>query len=122
MNLEELKKIKEKLQNELKQREGKGKFKITVNMGSVGIASGAREVLQTFIQEIEKRQLKDVLISQAGDAGLEKFVPLVIVEETGKGKFVYGKVTPDIAKKIIENHILNSTPLTDYLIDEKIEN
>ncbi|MFW5782468.1 MAG: (2Fe-2S) ferredoxin domain-containing protein [Candidatus Muiribacteriaceae bacterium] len=104
--LDELRKIKEKAQNELKTREGNAKAKITVGMGTCGIAAGARDVTKSLMDEIEKRNIGDVIVTQSGCMGYCEQEPLVMVEKDGK-KITYRKVDVEGARKIIAEHIIN---------------
>ena len=104
--LDELRKIKEKALNELKTREGKAKAKITVGMGTCGIAAGARDVTGALMDEIEKRNIQDVIVTQSGCMGYCEQEPLVEVEKDGQ-KIVYRKVTAEGARRIIAEHIIN---------------
>jgi NADP-reducing hydrogenase subunit HndB len=117
VKLEDLRKIREKVQKEIELREGKARVKIVVGMGTSGIAAGAREVLKTFLDEIEKRNLKDVIVTQTGEKGFASKEPIVVIEEEGKPNIVYGNVTPDIARRIVVEHIVNGNPVSDYVIE-----
>jgi NADP-reducing hydrogenase subunit HndB len=117
MKLEDLRKIREKAERELKLREGKARVKIVVGMGTSGIAAGAREVLKAFLDEIEKRNLQDVMVTQSGEKGLSSHEPVAEVWEEGKPVVVYGNLTPEIARKVIADHIVNGNPVTEYVIE-----
>lgn len=117
MKLEDLRKIREKAERELKLREGKARVKIVVGMGTSGIAAGAREVLKAFLDEIEKRNLQDVMVTQSGEKGLSSHEPVAEVREEGKPVVVYGNLTPEIARKVIADHIVNGNPVTGYVIE-----
>ena len=64
MNLEELKKLKDKAQQQVALREGGKKYRVVVSMGTSGIAAGAREVMTTMLDEIDKRGLDDVEVAR----------------------------------------------------------
>ena len=81
MKLEELKRIREKSQMEMRLRDGKARVKVVVGMGTSGIAAGARETLKAFLEEVETRSLKDVLITQSGERGLSSHEPVVTIQE-----------------------------------------
>lgn len=117
MKLEDLRKIREKVQKEIELREGKARLKIIVGMGTSGIAAGAREVLKAFLDEIEKRNLKDVIVTQTGEKGFASKEPIVVIEEIGKPNIIYGNVTPEIARRIIAEHVVNGNPVSDYVIE-----
>lgn len=112
--LDELRKLKEKALGEIKTREGKASARITVGMGTCGIAAGAREVTTAFMEEIEKRNLKDIIITQSGCMGYCEQEPLVEIEKDGQ-KIVYKKVTAEGAKKIVAEHIINGNIVGDMV-------
>lgn len=116
MKLEDLKKIREKVEQEMRLREGKQRVKIIIGMGTSGIAAGARETLKTFLDEIEKRNLNDVIVSQTGEKGYSSKEPVVVIEEQDKPTIIYGDVTPEVAKEIILEHIINGRPISDHVI------
>ena len=117
MKLEDLKKIGEKAEKDIVLRDGKSRIKVTVGMGTSGIAAGARETLKAFLEEIEKRGLHDVLVTQAGEKGLSSHEPVVTVSEEGKGQVVYGNVTRDVAVKIVAEHLVNGSPVSANIIE-----
>ena len=105
MNLEQLKQLKEKAQKQIALREGGKKYRVVVSMGTSGIASGAREVMKTMLDEIEKRGLDDVEVLVTGEHGLEDIEPVVQVEEAGGEKTTYAKLDTEKAKKIVAEHL-----------------
>ena len=105
MNLEQLKQLKEKAQKQIALREGGKKYRVVVSMGTSGIASGAREVMKTMLDEIEKRGLDDVEVRVTGEHGLEDIEPVVEVEEAGGEKTTYARLDPEKAKKIVAEHL-----------------
>lgn len=105
MNLEELKKLKEKAQRQVALREGNKKYRVVVSMGTSGIAAGARDVMKTMLDEIEKRGLEDVEVRVAGEVGLEDVEPVVRVEEAGGEKTTYARLDAEKAKKIVAEHL-----------------
>lgn len=116
MKLEELRKIRERVQQELNLREGKARVKVIIGMGTSGIAAGARETLRAFLSEIESRNLTDVLVTQTGEKGLASREPVVVIEEVGKPRIIYGNVTPEIARRIVAEHIVNGVVVSDHVI------
>jgi (2Fe-2S) ferredoxin len=117
MKLEDLKKIREKSEKDMAIREGKARIKVVVGMGTSGIAAGARETLKAFLDEVEKRQLKDVLITQAGERGLSSSEPVVSIYEEGKPVVVYGLVTAEVAHQIVAEHLVNGNPVSQYIVE-----
>jgi len=105
MNLEQLKQLKEKAQKQIALREGGKKYRVVVSMGTSGIASGAREVMKTMLDEIEKRGLDDVEVRVTGEHGLEDIEPVVQIEEAGGEKTTYARLDTEKAKKIVAEHL-----------------
>jgi len=119
MKLEDLRKIREKSEKEMVLRDGKSRIRVVVGMGTSGIAAGARETLKALLDEVAKRELKDVIVTQAGERGLSSSEPVVSVFEEGKPTVVYGNVTTEIARKIAAEHLVNGNPVSDSIIEVK---
>jgi len=117
MNLEELKAIRDKAQKDIQLRQKEGRIKIVVGMGTSGIASGAREVLKTFVDEIATRNLVDVMVTQTGEKGLASQEPLIEIVEDGKPTVVYGNMSAEKAKRVVAEHIVKGNPVLDYVIE-----
>ena len=105
MNLEQLKQLKEKAQKQIALREGGKKYRVVISMGTSGIAAGAREVMKTMLDEIEKHGLDDVEVRVTGEHGLEDIEPVVEIEEAGGEKTTYAKLDTEKAKKIVSEHM-----------------
>lgn len=117
MKLSDLKKIREKTQMDMRLRDGQARIKVVIDMGTSGIAAGARETLKTFLEEIEKRTLKDVIVTQTGERGLSAHEPVVTLKEDGKPEVVYGDVSVEIARKIVAEHIVNGRPVSANVLE-----
>lgn len=114
--LEELRKIREKAQQNMKLRANNTRLKIVVGMGTSGIAMGAREVMKALMEEVANRNLTDVLVTQTGEKGLSSMEPVLDVIETGKPIVTYGNVTPAKARKIVAEHIVNGKVISDFVV------
>jgi (2Fe-2S) ferredoxin len=86
-------------------------------MGTSGIAAGARDVLKTFVEEIGRRNLTDVMVTQTGEKGLASQEPLVEIFEEGKPLVVYGNINAEKAKRVIVEHVVNGNPVTEFALD-----
>lgn len=117
--LEELRKIREKAQQDMKLRESNHRVKIVVGMGTSGIAMGARDVMNTLLEEISRRNLSDVVVTQTGEKGLSSMEPFVDVIEQGKDTITYGKIDVEKARKIVVEHIVNGNIIEDYIVSVK---
>ena len=115
-SLEDLLKIKEKALKGMKTRETGKRGKITVAMGTCGIAAGAKETLRAIIDELDRRGVDDVVVVQSGCMGLCEYEPTVKVEIEGLDPVVYGPVKPEDVPRIVQSHILEKTIVEDLVV------
>jgi NADP-reducing hydrogenase subunit HndB len=117
LTLDDLKKIKEKTQRTTLLREG-GDFraKVTVHMGTCGIAAGAREIMNTLMQELDEKDVRDVMLTNSGCAGLCSKEPMLTVEVTGHAPVKYVDLTPQKAKEIFDKHVLAGQIVQEYAL------
>jgi len=120
-SLDQLRKIREETLKKMSIREGKYRFKITIPMGTSGIAAGAREVMKAFLEAIEVHDLSDVIVSQTGFVGSRNIQPLAIVEDSEGYKVAYGNLTPEKAKEIVEKHILKGEKVREYVVPTPLD-
>jgi len=119
MNLDDLRKIREKAERDIQLRQKQARIRVVVGMGTSGIAAGARDVLKTFIDEIAKRNLTDVVVTQTGEKGLASQEPLIEIFEEGKPTVIYGNIDADKARRIVAEHIVNGNPVSEYAIETR---
>ncbi|HOM29145.1 MAG TPA: (2Fe-2S) ferredoxin domain-containing protein [Deltaproteobacteria bacterium] len=116
LTIEDLKKIKERVEREDQFRAGSKRVKITVHMGTCGIASGAKEILDTFMNEISESNATEVMVTTSGCIGICSREPLATVEEQGKDPIVYEYLTPNKARQIFKQHILGGVVQTEFVM------
>jgi NADP-reducing hydrogenase subunit HndB len=116
-SLDDLKKIREEALRKQQLKETSGKSEVIVGMGTVGIAAGARETLKAILDKIESDNLSDIIVRQTGNIGLDSFEPIVQVLLPGQEKVTYGKVNPEMARRIIDEHVVGGKVVTDYQIE-----
>ena len=97
------------------RREHEG-TRVVVGMATCGIAAGARPVMLAFMDEIHKRNLKSITVSQTGCIGMCRLEPMVDVIVPGKEKVTYVNLTADMVPRIVTEHIVNGNPVLDYTI------
>ena len=116
-SLEELKAIRDKARGTVNVREeSDANIRIVVGMATCGIAAGARPVLNAFAEEISRRGLKDVMVTQTGCIGICQFEPVVEVFAPGKEKVTYVKMTPEKVAEVVNEHIVNGRTVVAYTI------
>ncbi len=113
--VEDLKKLREQLKSQSKVRHNDG-TQVIVGMGTCGIAAGAREVLSAVMDEVAKRHLDDVAIRQTGCIGMCEKEVLVDVARPGEPRITYGKVTPESARRIIGDHVVNGSIVEELVV------
>ena len=94
-------------------------MKVLVGLGSCGIAAGGRKVLESINDSVAKNGL-DITVEPTGCVGMCFHEPLIDIID-GDNKYTYGHVNAEIAKEIVESHLVNGKPLTQYLIYTKDE-
>jgi len=117
-NLEELRMMREKVKKDLQLRAGKHRVKIVVGMGSCGIAAGARETMNEFLELIEKNKKTDVIVTASGCFGFCAQEPMIHVYVEDKKPVTYRNVDKAAAQEIFTNHILNNKIVEKYLFSK----
>ena len=121
-SLEELAAIRDKMQNVVNLRsEASDCTRIVVGMATCGIAAGARPVLKAFSDGIQEKGIKDVMVIQEGCIGLCQYEPVVEVITPGKEKVTYVKMTPEKVSRIVTEHLVNGSPVTEYTVGAYME-
>ena len=116
-SLEELLAIRDKAKAAMTDREGTGDgIRVVVGMATCGIAAGARPVLNAFVDEVAKRNLKNVTVAQTGCIGMCQYEPIVEVFEPGKDKVTYVQVSPEKVAEIVASHLVNGNPVVEYTV------
>jgi NADP-reducing hydrogenase subunit HndB len=116
LRIEDLKRIKESVKGTVNLRDGHARVKVTVHMGTCGIAAGARVIMNTLLKEIETRQLQDVILTSSGCAGLCNHEPMMTVEVKESAPIKYIKLDEDKTKRIFEEHIMGGNPVVDFAL------
>ena len=116
--LAELQAIRDKAREKMTVRgNNEEAIRVVVGMATCGIAAGARPVLNAFVDEVAKRHLNNVTVTQTGCIGMCQLEPIVEVYAPGKEKVTYVKMTPEKAVEVIEQHIIGGNVVTKYTIN-----
>lgn len=115
----ELEAIRKRTQEQVGLRkEDRDTTRIVVGMATCGIAAGARPVMLGFLDEVNKRGLQDVQVSQTGCIGMCRLEPMVEVYMPGKEKVTYVHMSADKVARVVAEHIVNGRPVEEYTITE----
>ncbi|MCH5187993.1 MAG: (2Fe-2S) ferredoxin domain-containing protein [Oscillospiraceae bacterium] len=116
-SLAELQALKQKaIENVNLRKEREDGTRVVVGMATCGIAAGARPVMTAFLEEINKRNLSNVVVEQTGCIGLCRLEPIVEIYAPGQDKVTYIKMTPEKVAKIVSDHIVNGQVVSEYTI------
>jgi NADP-reducing hydrogenase subunit HndB len=117
LRIEDLARIRDEAKYKITLRQGAGRVRINVHMGTCGIAAGARGILTTVMSEIQARALHDVLVTNSGCAGLCSQEPMMTVEVLGEPAPVkYVNLTAEKVKKIFDVHVLKGQVAKEYAL------
>ena len=114
-SLDDLKKLRDEAKKKIEMREGQGDYRVVVGMGTCGIASGARPVLNALLTEAE-RENYSCTITQTGCIGMCVYEPIVEVFDKNGEKTTYALVNPEKAREIMSSHIGEGAVLEKYTI------
>ncbi len=122
-SMAELAEIRKKMQSQLSNRDTAASedIRIVVGMATCGIAAGARPVLNALNEEVAKRGLKNVKVTQTGCIGMCRFEPIVEVMVPGKPKVTYILVNTEKVGRIVGEHIVNGNVIDDYVLSQPAE-
>ena len=116
LRVEDLKRIKESMKGTVSLRDGDHRVKITIHMGTCGIAAGARKIMNTFLEKVDKSGVTDVMLTSSGCAGLCNHEPMITVETQDSAPVKYVNLDSEKAEKIFDEHIMKGTPVSDYAL------
>lgn len=116
LKIEDLEKISQRVKKTVLLRDGAGRAKITVHMGTCGIAAGARKIMNELMDEIEKRELTDVILTSSGCAGLCSKEPMATVELKDEAPVKYVDLTPEKIRKIFEDHVIGGKIVEEFAL------
>ena len=116
-SIADLEAIRQKtLEKVIMRKEGDDAIRVVVGMATCGIAAGARPVMLAFLDELNKRSLNNVTVSQTGCIGMCRLEPMVDVLVPGKEKVTYVNLKPDMVPRIVAEHIVDGRPVEEFTI------
>jgi len=121
LKVEDLKKIKEEVQRATSPREGGKRVKATVHMGTCGIASGARKVLNALVTAVEEEGVQDVMVTTSGCIGICSKEPLVTVEVLGEEPITYYQMDENKIRQVFKRHIVGGEMQRQFALAKGLE-
>lgn len=103
-SIADLKKKRDELQSGIGNRTNEKSVQVKVAMATCGIASGARNVMEFFAEQLERRNIA-AMVTQTGCMGYCYAEPTIEVKLPGQDPVVFGFVDLKRADQIIEKYI-----------------
>ena len=116
LTIDDLKKIKEETAKSTSLRDGMATVKITVHMGTCGIAAGAREVMNSLMEELAQTDRSDIRVVTSGCMGMCSSEPNVTVEIQDAEPIVYQKMEPNRMRQVFKRHVMLGEVQTDFAL------
>ncbi|MHB0876721.1 MAG: (2Fe-2S) ferredoxin domain-containing protein [Anaerolineae bacterium] len=113
-SIEELKALRDKAHKDLQVRLNTG-TRITVGLGTCGIAAGARETMRAVVDELDRLGI-EANVNTVGCIGMCFNEPLVDIEQAGKPRITYGNITADKVPHLIEEHLRNGRVVDEWVV------
>ncbi len=115
-SLEDLKRIKAESLEKRQIKTTGGQVQVTVAMGTCGIAAGARDAMKAILDAIEAEQMQGIVVTQTGCIGKCEWEPIVQVTVGDQPKVTYGKVTPERARQILQEHVIGGQVVKNLVV------
>lgn len=112
----DLARIRERMARTMSLRNGDARVKITVHMGTCGIAAGARKIMSTLLALVEEKESKDIILTTSGCAGLCSREPMMTVELKGEAPIKYVDLDQEKINKIFSEHVLSGAVVEEYAL------
>ena len=112
----DLERISERMRKMTILREGTGRARIIVHMGTCGIAAGARKIMAAILALVEEKNIRDVIVTSSGCAGLCSREPMMTVELRGKAPVKYVDLTEEKVQEIFTQHVMNGNIIAKYAL------
>ncbi len=116
-SLDDLKRVREEALEKRSKTAVSGKAHVIIGMGTCGIAAGARETMKAVLDYIESEKMEGILVTQTGCIGLCEQEPILQVVRGDEEKVTYGKVDPEVAKRILKEHVSDGKIVKDHVVN-----
>ena len=113
---EDLHKIAERMRRQRALREGAGRARVTVHMGTCGISAGARKIMSALMALIDEQGVDDVILTTSGCAGLCSREPMMTVELKDQAPVKYADLDEETTREIFTDHILGGKTVPEHAL------
>jgi NADP-reducing hydrogenase subunit HndB len=116
LKIEDLAKISEDVKRTTMLREGASRARVNVHMGTCGISAGSRKIVDALLKIMEEMNVKDVLLTTSGCAGLCSREPMATVEVANEAPVKYIDLTEDKIRRVFKEHVLGGKIVSEYAL------
>jgi len=116
LKIEDLDKIVEQQKKTTSLRDGAGRVKITVHMGTCGISAGGRKIMAEVMRCVEEAGANDIIVTTSGCAGFCSREPMITVEVIEQAPVKYVDLDKKKVKEIFEEHVMKGNIVEDYAL------
>lgn len=113
---EDLAKIQERMAKTMSLRDGEVRAKITVHMGTCGIAAGSRKIMSAMMNLLEQSDEQGIVLTTSGCAGLCSREPMMTVERAGEAPVKYVDLDETKVEKVFRDHVLSGVLVSEYAL------
>ena len=116
LKIEDLDRIAKQQKKAMSLREGAGRVKITVHMGTCGISAGARKIMAEVMSCVERSGASDIIVTTSGCAGFCSREPMMTVEVIEKAPVKYSDLDEKKVQRIFDEHVMKGEIVMDYVL------
>ena len=92
--------------------------RVTVHMGTCGIAAGARQVMSALSEEMDRTTRQNIEVASGGCIGRCRTEPNVTVAVEGEEAVVYQFMDADKIRRVFTEHVIKGNVQTDLVLEE----
>ena len=115
---EDLSRLRDQARSEMNVRSGPKEMRITVHMGTCGIAAGARDIMAELSEQLAGAEIENVTLHQSGCLGLCDLEPMLTLRDKTGMDYLYVRLTREKIREIVAGHVLKDKPVQQYILEE----
>ncbi len=116
---QELAKLRDKTRSSMDVRSGPKEMRITVHMGTCGIAAGARDVMAALVSELDAKSISNVTLRQSGCIGLCDKEPMLTLTDASGRDYLYVELDKAKVREIVSGHLQGGKPVDKYIMEDE---
>jgi NADP-reducing hydrogenase subunit HndB len=115
---EDLNRLRDQARSEMDVRSGPKETRITVHMGTCGIAAGARDIMAELSEQLASAKVENVTLRQSGCLGLCDLEPMLTFRDKNGMDYLYVHLSREKIREIVASHVLKGKPVQKYILEE----